>query len=238
MGLAYLSDGTAIDYKDYLQHPAWENVRVRRFGFDNGKCVICHKDLHGLTYQAHHMTYQRCGHENITDIVTLCMDCHDSFHRNWKQAEFWEGKELGHWDEFSLEHTARMCLAYWWEDRLICRDIDAPNMCHLPYLLSLIDRYFLEFNITNNPVMINPKDISLFVRNKRYELWFKAEAEGKTKEEFLDSYYGEKVRGQNPIRQLAGQFFNKHTDESYHRHYSENKDINLLMQRVKEMEDK
>ena len=46
MGLAYLSDGTAIDYKDYLQHPAWENVRVRRFGFDNGKCVICHKDLH------------------------------------------------------------------------------------------------------------------------------------------------------------------------------------------------
>ena len=237
MGFAYLPNGNVIDYKEYLQHPKWAEIREKRFRFDGGRCVICHADLRGDTYQCHHMTYQRCGHEHITDLVTLCPNCHDDFHKRWQKAEYWKGQEYGHWMDFDLEHTAKLCQTYWKEDRLICKDENAPNMCHLPYIKNLINRYVEEFKVPGYP-LINPQDILLFIRNKRYELWFQAEAEGKTKEEYLDSYYGKKIRGKNPIRLMAEGFFTRHKDDSYYTHYSENEDINQLMLKVKEMEDK
>lgn len=235
---AYLPDGTPIDYEEYLQHPHWEELRKLRFAFDGGKCVACHADLYGKTFQAHHITYQRCGHEMITDVITLCEKCHSIFHENFQRANYWEGKEEQHWDYYDLHHTAEICKRYFEEDKLICRNPDALNLCNLPTINKLIDRYTKECNLPRTPI-VKPTDIQLFVRNKRYELLFAAQAAGHTKEEFLNSLYGEKIRGKNPIRVMASSFFNKHTDESYRRHYSENEDINILMREVEKlMEDK
>ena len=139
---------------------------------------------------------------------------------------------------YDLDHTARLCATYWRRDRLISRDPDAPNLCNRDVCRQLLDEYFRDFQIERPPI-IDPNDIQLFVRNKRYELFFDAEARGLSVEEFLEEYYGPKVRGKNPLRQEAskknGPF--DHTPESFHRHYSENKNIITLMDKVREIED-
>lgn len=239
MGLAYLPDGSLIDYNEYIKkHPHWKTVRQKRFEFDEGRCVICHKDLHGQVYETHHLHYKRLGHERIRDVITLCPGCHHDFHQSWQKSQFWKGKEDGHWEVFSLEHTARLCAHYWMNDRLISRDPNDPNLCNRDVARQLLDDYFRDFNLTVHPI-IDPHDITLFVRNKRYELFFDAEANGQTVEEFLDSYYGPKVRGGNPLRQEAGRKGGPfdHKPESFHRHYQENPNINILMEEVKKYEE-
>ena len=234
MGLAYLPDGSRIDYNEYIKkHPHWQKVRTARFEFDEGQCVVCRKSLRDTSYQTHHLNYQRLGHERLRDVITLCDSCHIAFHESWHRSPFWTGREAGHWEAYSLHDTAQLCAEYWRNDRLISRDPDGPNLCNKAACRDLIDDYYHDFNI-RKPVVIDPNDISLFIRNKRYELFFAAEAEGKTVEEFLDDYYGPKVRGKNPLRQEAGRKNGPfdHTPESFHRHYRENKNINLLMEEV------
>lgn len=238
MGLAYLPDGTRIDYRDYIEkHPHWQVVRQKRFDFDGGRCVICHKDLSGGPYQTHHLHYQRLGNERIRDVITLCAGCHREFHQSWTRSNFWKGKEEGHWETFSLEHTAKLCAMYWKEDRLISKNPDGINLCGTDTCKQIIDDYFRITALTDHP-RIDPNDISLFVRNKRYELFFKAEKRGLTVEEFLDDFYGPKVRGKNPLRQEAGRKNGPfdHEPKSFHRHYLENKNINILMEEVKKYE--
>lgn len=238
MGLAYLPDGSMVKYNDYIQkHPHWQKVRRARFDFDERRCVICRRDLTGEPYQTHHLSYQRLGHERLRDVVTMCDSCHHTFHHNWVKSQFWEGKEEGHWDVYDLKHTAALCSHYWRQDRLISRNEDDLNLCNRNTCMELIDDYFKTFQLTTHPI-IDPNDISLFIRNKRYELFFAAEAEGQTVEMFLDSYYGPKIRGKNPLRQEAGRKNGPfdHTPESFHRHYLENKNINILMQEVINLE--
>lgn len=235
MGLAYLPDGTRLKYNDYIRNsPRWQKVRQTRFEFDDGKCVVCHKDLRGESFQTHHITYLRLGRERIRDVITLCDDCHRTFHQTWVKSQFWEGKESGHWEVYSLEHTARLCAENWRYDRLISRDPDGPNLCKAENCNQLIDDYFKKYHLMDAPV-IDPHDISLFIRNKRYELFFEAETRGLSVEKFLDEYYGPKVRGKNPLRQEAGRKNGPfdHTSASFHRHYSENANLLLLMEEAK-----
>lgn len=239
MGLAYLPDGTMVNYNEYIKkHPHWQKVRRARFDFDEHRCVICHRDLTGEPYQTHHLSYQRLGSERLRDVVTMCDSCHHAFHRNWVKSQFWEGKEEGHWDVYNLMHTARMCAHYWRQDRLISRDVNAPNLCSRDVAMQMVDEYFRDFQLTTHP-KIDPNDFSLFIRNKRYELFFEAEARGLSVEAFLDEYYGPKVRGKNPLRQEAGRKNGPfdHTPESFHRHYKENKNILTLMEEVKKYEE-
>lgn len=232
MGYAYLKDGTRIDYKAYIEsHPHWQAVREARFKFDGGRCVVCHKDLTNSPYHTHHLDYRHLGDEHLTDVVTLCPFHHTLFHRNWAKQTYWKGKESGHWEVFSLEHTAKMCAMFYKEDKFICKDANAPNLCSTDTDRQYIDEYCKTVQLDRMP-MLDPHDLELFVRNKRYELLFEAEARGLTVEQFLDECYGQKIRGQNPIRREAGQYFTKHTLKSFHEHYRENQNINLLMQEV------
>lgn len=238
MGYAYLKDGTRIDYKEYIEsHPHWQKVREARFRFDEGKCVICHRNLVGYPYQTHHMDYRHLGDEHLTDVVTLCPMHHALFHRNWMKQKYWVGKESGHWEVFDLEHTAKMCLMFYREDRFICKDIRAPNLCNNDTAREYIDRYIKTVQLEKAPIL-DPHDLSLFVRNKRYEMVFEAESRGLTVEQFLDECYGEKVRGKNPIRAEAGKKNGTfdHTLASFHKHYSENENINKLMEEVRKHE--
>lgn len=235
MGFAYLKDGTRIDYKEYIDsHPHWQLVREKRFEFDGGQCVVCHADLRGKEYHTHHLTYMHLGDEHLTDVITLCPKHHTIFHRNWQKQKFWVGKESGHWEVFDLEHTARMCARYYQEDKFICKDANAPNLCNQDVDRQYIDRYIKEEGFTQPPIL-DPHDLGLFVRNKRYEMVFEAESRGLTVEQFLDECYGPKERGKNPLRQEAGKKNGTfdHTLKSFHKHYNENQNINQLMEEVK-----
>jgi hypothetical protein len=238
MGYAYLRDGTRIDYDQYInEHPHWQVVRNARFRFDGGKCVICHRDLTGMQFQTHHMDYRHLGDEHMTDVVTMCPKHHALFHRNWVKQKYWIGRESGHWEVFDLEHTARLCRMYYKEDKFICKDVRAPNLCNSDTDREYIDKYVKTLHLDKAPI-IDPHDLCLFVRNKRYEMVFEAESRGLTVEQFLDECYGPKVRGKNPLRAEAGKKNGTfdHTLESFHRHYSENKNINILMKEVKDAE--
>jgi hypothetical protein len=234
MGIAYLPDGSRMDYDKYISsHPHWQAVRKARFDFDNHACVICHKNLDNEKWETHHMNYNHLGNERMTDVVTMCCKHHTMFHNVWCKQRFWKGREPNHWETFSLEHTAKMCLVYYTEDRYISKNIENPNLCSLDVARQYIDRYFKEYTPTPNPV-IDPNDFSLFVRNKRYEMFFDAEERGLTVEQFLNECFGEKVRGKNPLRQEAGRKNGPfdHEPKSFHRHYSENKNLMVLMQEV------
>lgn len=237
MGYAYLPDGSRIDYKEYLKHPRWKKVREARLEFDGFKCVVCHRDMRGEPYETHHLSYQLLGRERLRDVVTMCPSCHKAFHQNWQRLEFWRGKEGGHWQVYDLNHTARICSRYWREDRLIARDPNGINLCSADVAAQVIDNYCRAEELTTCPI-IDPHDITLFARNKRYELFFEAESRGLTVEQFLDEYYGPKIRGKNPLRQEAGRKDGPfdHTPESFHRHYKENKNIIQLMEEVMRIE--
>lgn len=227
-----------MDYKDYIANsPYWQKVRKARYDFDEGRCVICRTKLLPGEFETHHMTYRNLGSEHLTDVITLCHRHHQLFHSDWEKKKFWRGKEDGHWEVFSLEHTARLCAKYYKLDRLICKDINAPNLCNQSTQRDFIDRYFRFAGITKG-VTIDPNDIGLFVRNKRYELFFDAEARGLTLDEFLDEYYGPKIRGKNPMRQEAGRAKGPfdHEPKSFHRHYKENKNLNILMEEAQKYE--
>jgi len=238
LGYAYTPDGKMIDYNEYVNsHPYWQKVRQARFDFDSGKCAVCHCDLHGQEFQTHHLTYIHLGSEHLTDVITLCPKHHTIFHNNWARQSFWKGKEEGHWEVFDLYYTAVMCSMYYKQDRFICKDMNAPNLCNKDVQRQIIDE-FTKKACAQHPLVLDPNDLGLFVRNKRYELFFEAESRGLTVEQFLDEYFGEKVRGQNPIRVEAGKTNGPfdHTPESFHRHYNENKNILKLMEEAKKYE--
>lgn len=233
MGLAYLPDGSSMDYDEYItKHPHWQVVRRARLKFDNYCCAVCHKDVSN-GYETHHLNYLHLGNEHMTDVLTLCSSCHVKFHNNWRKQDFWKGREVGHWTAFDMEHTARLCNKYWKEDRLISKDPNGPNLCNRDIAKQYVEAYLKDIQ-TGQPVLIDPNDFSLFVRNKRYELFFEAETRGLTVEEFLDEYYGPKERGKNPLRQEAGKKNGPfdHTPKSFHAHYKENRNINTLMKEV------
>lgn len=240
MGLAYLPDGTNVDYGEYIRtSPYWQKVRKARYNFDKGCCVVCHRPLAPGEFETHHLSYMHLGSERIRDVLTLCPACHTVFHNNWQKQSFWKGREKGHWDAFDLENTARLCAKYYREDKFISKDPNGPNLCNSDVQREYIDKYLAAYGVLlPTPPVIDPNDIGLFVRNKRWELFFEAEGRGLSVEQFLDEYYGPKVRGKNPIRQEAGKkngIFD-HTPKSFHTHYKENKNINILMEEAKQYE--
>lgn len=71
------------DYADYLRSPHW--ARVRLAYWDRavvGDELLPADCLCGETedLQLHHKTYERVGHEKLTDLRPLCDDCHRLVH--------------------------------------------------------------------------------------------------------------------------------------------------------------
>lgn len=70
------------EYEAYIRSPAWAEVRRRRLQIDGGLCVMCKRPVGGaVEWNTHHLHYRTLGHEDvITDVCTLCKDCHDKIH--------------------------------------------------------------------------------------------------------------------------------------------------------------
>jgi 5-methylcytosine-specific restriction endonuclease McrA len=61
------------EYKRYLVSPQWRATRERAFAYHGRFCAVC-----GATrrLQVHHLTYERLGHELMSDFRILCKGCH------------------------------------------------------------------------------------------------------------------------------------------------------------------
>lgn len=65
-----------MNYEEYLRSPAWKTIRAEVIARD-GSCVLCDSTDE---LQVHHRTYARLGHEEPTDLATLCLRCHRVYH--------------------------------------------------------------------------------------------------------------------------------------------------------------
>ncbi len=64
-------------YSDYMASREWESIRelfVSRWAA--ARCVGCGNPH----FHLHHITYDRCGRELLTDLLPLCRRCHGRLH--------------------------------------------------------------------------------------------------------------------------------------------------------------
>lgn len=71
------SEVTVITYRDYLRSEAWQEKRQQKFDQVGRRCERCSSTT-GI--QVHHATYERLGHESLSDIEVLCDNCHAAQH--------------------------------------------------------------------------------------------------------------------------------------------------------------
>lgn len=235
MGLAYLPDGTRMNYEDYLKTKEWRQKKADRLAFDNWQCGFCHAAIDSDHYETHHLNYSRLGNEDMEhDLITLCRMCHTNFHAVWERSKKWESTPLTHWRDFSLPDTAMLCYRYLHEDFMFGGEY---NLCSVDTIRGFIDQYFIDFQLTT-PVRIAEEDIQLYVRNKRYDLFFAVYKEDWFDlESWLDKIFGQKgIPGGNKRRSEARRFFTKHKPGAMKRIYKENDNINILMQEVEKIE--
>lgn len=72
-----------MPYHDYLQTEEWKARRIKHLKSAGFGCQVCNGK--GLI-DIHHRTYERRGNERYTDLIALCRDCHDLFHKQGKLA--------------------------------------------------------------------------------------------------------------------------------------------------------
>jgi hypothetical protein len=69
--------GVNLGYKLYMASPEWRAKRKQKLQQVGYRCQGCGSDER---LQAHHLTYERFGHERLTDLQVLCHLCHAREH--------------------------------------------------------------------------------------------------------------------------------------------------------------
>lgn len=67
-------------YYDYLQSDSWKLKRQRVLWRDDFCCQFCSVVLTSEHLHVHHKTYDRIFKERLSDLLTLCEDCHRDEH--------------------------------------------------------------------------------------------------------------------------------------------------------------
>ncbi len=65
------------NYTQYLQSDHWKKFRIKVLRHYGRTCMLCNN---GKKVNVHHRTYERLGHELMTDVIVLCRECHEKFH--------------------------------------------------------------------------------------------------------------------------------------------------------------
>lgn len=65
-------------YAAYLKTRHWHELRRQVFERDGHKCTRC---PNRTRLEVHHLTYERLGDELLSDLTTLCYDCHRAIHK-------------------------------------------------------------------------------------------------------------------------------------------------------------
>lgn len=70
-------------YMDYLGSAEWHKKRGTVIERDNYACRLCDS---GENLQVHHKTYDNIYEEPLSDLITLCKNCHEHFHEIEKKG--------------------------------------------------------------------------------------------------------------------------------------------------------
>lgn len=68
-----------LSYIEYLQSNYWKVKRRLALGRSKFRCQLCNSDK---KLNVHHRSYDDLGEEDIRDLITLCKECHEKFHKD------------------------------------------------------------------------------------------------------------------------------------------------------------
>jgi len=74
-----------MPYPDYLKTPEWQARRQHHVKSAGFRCQVCNAS--DVQLNVHHRTYKRRGYELYNDLLAVCSDCHEIFHRQGKLAD-------------------------------------------------------------------------------------------------------------------------------------------------------
>jgi 5-methylcytosine-specific restriction endonuclease McrA len=82
-GRAHDRPDLSPEYRAYLRSERWQELRLLVLLRDEHRCRQC-----GATdrLEVHHLTYERLYHEPLSDLTTLCLDCHRDADRARQRA--------------------------------------------------------------------------------------------------------------------------------------------------------
>ena len=69
-----------MPYDEYLQTRYWQTVRSNALKRADYKCQL--DGRRDLPLHVHHNDYRRRGYERAEDVIVLCEECHEQFHRD------------------------------------------------------------------------------------------------------------------------------------------------------------
>lgn len=83
---ARLQELKTMPYAEYLKTPEWQQRRKQHLRSAGYRCQVCNAS--DVPLNVHHRTYERRGEERYKDLIALCQDCHELFHREGRLAEW------------------------------------------------------------------------------------------------------------------------------------------------------
>ncbi len=72
-------------YAQYLQSEHWERIREEKVEAADRMCERCGEGAkrrgdRWIGLNVHHLTYERLGCEELSDLIVLCIHCHEVEH--------------------------------------------------------------------------------------------------------------------------------------------------------------
>lgn len=69
------------EYRDYIVSEAWRRKRALKLYVSGGRsgfvdCDTCQNRVSVIGVEIHHLTYERLGHERLSDLAIECGTCH------------------------------------------------------------------------------------------------------------------------------------------------------------------
>lgn len=77
-------------YTDYMKSAAWNQKRAQVIFRDNAQCQAMRNGVKcGNRYdlEVHHLSYSTFTREPLTDLVTVCKQCHLEIHQQQNQGK-------------------------------------------------------------------------------------------------------------------------------------------------------
>ena len=88
------------DYLEYIKGDKFKELKIERLKLDEYRCQMCSTNVDISTSHCHHITYIRLGKESLSDVSTLCKECHKKLHD-------FHGKNVGHYPLVSEKSLAK-----------------------------------------------------------------------------------------------------------------------------------
>lgn len=79
---AYIRYLQQLPYAEYLKTDHWKEMRQRELKRAGFRCQVC--NISRVQLHVHHRTYENRGNEQRGDLIVLCADCHETFHKSGK----------------------------------------------------------------------------------------------------------------------------------------------------------